>query len=148
MSKFVYGRKGSLQAKEVLGSIDAIKELARHSQIFIVTARLSHQIRWSKEWLRKKGIDSFIHAYFSVTGNSIGESELTKPQLCRDYGISVLIDDDERHLKGTELPNLKRILLKSGCRESIDVPEGMELARSWQDVLRILTAELFAHGWE
>lgn len=148
MSEFVYGRKGSLKAREVPGAIDAIKELARHSQIFVITARLSHQVLWCKEWLRKKGLDSFIHAYFSAAGNSIDGSELTKPQLCDDYGIGVLIDDDERHLMGTELPNLKRILLKSGYSEPIDVPEGIELALSWHEVLRILRAELFAHGLE
>jgi hypothetical protein len=148
MSKFVYGRKGSLQAKEVPGSIDAIKELARFSQLFILTARPSHRIRWCKEWLRKKGIHSFIHAYFSRTGISADGSELTKPQLCGDYGIHVLIDDDERHLRGPELPNLKKILFKNGCNVPVDDPEEIELARSWPDVLRILQVQLFAHGWE
>lgn len=146
MSRFVYGRKGSLKAGEVPGSIDAVKDLARHSHIFVITARLSHQIRWCKEWLRKKGLDSFIHAYFSAAGSRVDGRELTKPQLCDDYGIHVLIDDDERHLRGTELPNLKRILLKCGYSEPLDVPEGIELARSWGEVLRIVRAELFADG--
>ncbi|NIS62965.1 MAG: hypothetical protein GTO13_20400 [Proteobacteria bacterium] len=148
MSKFVYGRKGSLQAKEVPGSIDAIEELARHAQIFVVTARVSHQIRWCKEWLRKEGIDSSIHAIFSTTGKSMDGRDLTKPQLCGDYGIHVLIDDDERHLRGPRLPKLKRILLKSGCNEPIDVPQGIALARSWRDVLRILRVELHGRGRE
>jgi len=148
MSQFVYEREGSLRAGEVPGSIDAIKELARHSKIFIVTARQPHQIRWCKEWLRGKGLDSFIDAYLSAAGNSLDGSEVTKPQLCRDYGVGVLIDDDERHLGGTQVDNLRRILLKSGCTEAIVVPEGVELARSWRDVLRIVGPELFAHGEE
>ena len=68
-------------------------------------------------------------------------SALTKPQLCCDYGIDVLIDDDGRHLGWTEVPNLRRILLKSGCSEPMEIPGGVELARSWRDVLSILRGE-------
>jgi FMN phosphatase YigB (HAD superfamily) len=146
MSEFVYGRQGSLRAKEIRGSIDAIQELAKNSRICIVTARTPRQTRWCKEWLRKKGLDALVHAYFSATGDSADGRELTKPQLCHDHGIRVMIDDDEHHLEGAELANVKRILLKSGCPQPIDVPEGVALARSWRDVLRIVWAELFCHG--
>jgi hypothetical protein len=148
MSQYVYGREGSLRAREVVDSIDAIQELARHSRIVIVTARQLHQIRWCKQWLREKGLDTSIDAYLSTAGKDPGETAMTKPQLCRDYGIEVLIDDDERHLGGTEGANLIRILLKSGSTGAIAVPEGVKIARSWREVLRIVGAELFAHGGE
>jgi len=145
MSQYVYEREGSLKAWEVPGSIDAIEELARHSKIFIVTARKHHQVRWCKEWLRAKGLDTSIDGYLSSAAPSPYGGGVTKPQLCSNHGIELLVDDDERHLGGTEVPNLRRILLKSGCPEAIAVPEGVQLARSWQDVLRIVRAELFTH---
>ena len=142
MGQFVYEREGSLRARDVPGSLDAIKELARNFRIFIVTARKSEQIRWCKEWLRERDLDSLIHAYFSTAGNSPHGSEPSKLQVCRDHDIDVLIDDDERHLEGSEVPHVRRILLKSGCSEMIRVPEGAELARSWPEALRILRAHL------
>jgi hypothetical protein len=145
MSRYVYGREGSLMAGEVLGSIDAIEELAHHSQIFIVTARKPPQIRWCKEWLRVKGLDTSIDGYLSTAGKDPDGSGVTKPKLCRDHGIALLVDDDQRHFEGMEVTNLKRILLKSGCQEAVAVPTGVELARSWQDVLRIVRDELFPH---
>ncbi len=148
MSQYVYEREGSLRAREVLGSIGAIEELAQHSRILIVTARKPHQIRWCKEWLRVKALDTSIDGYLSTAGKGPDGGGLTKPQLCRDHGIAILVDDDERHLKGSQVPNLRRILLKSGCHEDIAVPEGVELARNWQDVLQIVRAELFTHGGE
>lgn len=142
MGQFIYEREGSLKARDVPGSLDAIKELAGNFKIFIVTARKPHQIRWCKEWLRERGLDSLIHAYFSTAGDSPDGGEPSKLQLCRDHGVDVLIDDDERHLEGSEVPNVRRILLKSGCTEVIRVPEGVELARSWPEALRILRAQL------
>jgi 5'(3')-deoxyribonucleotidase len=142
MGQFVYEREGSLRARDVPGSLDAMKELARNFMIFIVTARKSHQIRWCKEWLRERGLDSLIHAYFSTAEKSPHGSPPSKLQVCRDHNIGVLIDDDERHLEGSEVPHVRRILLKSGCTEMIRVPEGAELARSWSEALRILRAEL------
>ncbi len=146
MSQYVYEREGSLRAREVVDSIDAIQELARHSKIIIVTARQVQQIRWCKQWLREKGLDTSIDAYLSTAGKNPGGTAMTKPQLCRDYRIEVLIDDDERHLGGTVGTNLIRILLKRGSTGAIAVPEGVKLARSWGEVLRIVEAELFAHG--
>jgi hypothetical protein len=148
MSLYVYDREGSLRAREVVGSRNAIEDLAKYSKIFIVTARQLPQIRWCKQWLRAKGLDVSIDAYLSTTEKGPDGSGLTKPQLCRDHGIEVLIDDDERHLEGAEGDDLIRILLKSGSTEPMVVPEGVKLARSWQEVLRILRAELFAHWGE
>jgi uncharacterized HAD superfamily protein len=142
MGQFIYEREGSLRARDIPGSLDAITELAKKSKIFIVTARKSHQVQWSKEWLRERGLDSLIHAYFSTAGDSPDGSEPSKLQLCRDHDIDVLIDDDERHLEGSEMPHVRRILLKSGCTEMIRVPAGVELARSWPEALRILRAHL------
>jgi len=146
MSQYVYEREGSLRAREVTDALDAIEELARHSEIFIVTARQPHQVRWCHQWLRGKGLDASIDAYLSTAGKGPDGTSMTKPQLCRDHGIEVLIDDDMRHLGGAEGVDLIRILLKSGSTEAIAVPEGVKLARSWREVLRILEAELFAHG--
>lgn len=146
MSQYVYEREGSLRAREVADSIDAIEELARHSKILIVTARQPHQIRWCQQWLQGKGLDASIDAYLSTAGKGPNGTSMTKPQLCRNHNIEVLIDDDVRHLGGAKGVDLIRILLKSGPTEAIAVPEGVKLARSWREVFRIVEAELFAHG--
>lgn len=142
MGQFIYEREGSLRARDVPGSLNGIRKLAKKSKIFIVTARKSHQIRWSREWLRERGLHSLIHAYFSSAGDSPDGGEPSKLRVCHDHNIDILIDDDERHLEGSEVPNVRRILLKSGCTEMIRVPQGVALARSWPEVLRILRAEL------
>jgi hypothetical protein len=45
-----------------------------------------------------------------------------------------------------KMPQEAELHLKSSYAEVIAVPEGVELARSWRDILQLFRPELFADG--
>ncbi len=138
MSRIVYSPEFSARAKEVPGAAQAIKALARHWRIYVVTARDNAQVDSSRAWLQEKGLLPYISGFLSSAERAPDGTRLSKAALCARYGLRVLIDDDERHLRDVLVPGLQRILLKSGCDEELEVAPGIELARSWPQAVEIL----------
>lgn len=141
MSKIVYSPELSAQAKEVPGASHAIKTLAARYRIYVVTARNDAQIASSRAWLEKMGILPYISGFLSSAERAPDGTRLSKAALCAKYGIRILVDDDERHLRDVHVPGLQRILLKSGCDEALEPEPGIELATSWRQVLELLGHE-------
>jgi len=151
MSRVVYSPEVSMQAQEVPGAAAAIEALSAHYGIYVVTARNSHQIASSETWLTRMGLADYIDGYLSNVAPD--GSRISKSQLCQDHNIRVLIDDDERHLRGVQVAGTRRnrelrrnqglrcILLKNGCDEDLALPEGIELASSWAEILGLLKVE-------
>lgn len=134
--EIVYERELTLKAGEIPGAIRSLLTLARRGEIYLVTARPVRRLAFAKEWLLSRGVlDLFRGIKTSVGAN--GEKR-TKEQICRELGLDVLIDDDERHLRDNQMPGLRRILIKSGSPEKVELPNGMGYARSWDEVVGLV----------
>lgn len=137
MGHAVYERELTLAAPPVRGSIEALTQLCRHREVFVITAR-SH--RWAvhaEEWLWNQNL---THRLAGVRCIKLADGTArTKADLCRELGVQAMIDDDERHLRDIEIPALTRILFKDGCQ---DRPAGLQqdilYAASWTEVLPLL----------
>ena len=138
MGRVVYAPDASMLADEVPGAAAAIRSMAARHRLYIVTARNADQVAWARAWLAGRGLDECIDGYLSSAARAADGSRTTKAQLCHDYQIDILIDDDERHLRDSSLAGLRRILLKNGCDQPLPLSDGIELASSWRDAIELL----------
>ncbi len=141
MGRAAYAPAASLRAAEVDGAAAALRALAARYQLYVVTARSAQGIAPARQWLEQHGLAAYITGYLSSAARNPDGSRVSKGHLCRDHGIGVLIDDDERHLRDIDLPGLRRILLKDGCDQPWAPAEGIALATSWSQVLQLLAVE-------
>jgi hypothetical protein len=127
LGDWVYERKSTLQARAVPGALDALRLLAEHAELVVVTARPPRRIAFAREWLERKGVLHLIREIRTSQGTS-------KAQVCVAIGADVLVDDDVRHLKKANVEGLLRILMQHGLEQVERIP-GVTFCPSWQHVL-------------
>ncbi len=128
MSKTVYERPSTMEAKPLPGVKTAFRILSKQGDIHIITSRLPHRVEYAREWLQKNGLLLYIKAIHR-------ESDVPKGILAEKLNISVLIDDDIRHLKGVQ--KVKKIWFKSKA-QNLNPPRGIVLIRSWKEITKYL----------
>lgn len=135
MSDYVFSRDSTLLMKEVHGALSGIACLARHADLYLVTMRSGERMDSAKEWLRQMDILRYFKGFGDIRCSD--GSIKTKMDLRSELSLDVMIDDDERHLisRGTEE---KLILFKNGVSRDYSVPNGVDLATSWDDVCKML----------
>ena len=134
MSIEVYARQSTLDTPEVAGAAEAIRDLSRKCQVFVLTARAAENVRWVEEWLRKHGLDSSIACVLS-TGQANGK--VRKIDTAARCGAVALIDDDARHLLPRDHTGIKRLLF---CPKTApNVAEPLIAVSSWKQALRIVS---------
>lgn len=129
------GKKLTSQFPEVPGAIQAIKQISKIGEIYLVTSRSLCSIEFSKRWLYKKSVLDCFSGFYTTKG--IESVEKSKEQICVDFGLDVLIDNDERHLVGMELPNLRRILITNNIYQ-IHKIHGIECVIDWEELLKLI----------
>ncbi|MBW2994842.1 hypothetical protein KY312_00670, partial [Candidatus Woesearchaeota archaeon] len=98
------------------------------------TARPDYSIQISHDWLKENGVyGCFKGFYSSGIEDKNYKRILNKQEICQEYCLDVLVDDDARHLKKIQVPSLKRILIKVGSNEYES--NGIFIASSWNDVV-------------
>jgi uncharacterized HAD superfamily protein len=128
MATVVYEREWSLKAPPVVGALDGLRALHEHGQVYVLTARLPHRLAFAREWLEQHGVGEFAGALLS-------SADSDKLSVCKQHGIDVLVDDDERHLLPVVERGVQAILLKVDFNGDITLPAGVDLCRSWPEVL-------------
>lgn len=134
MSRVVYAPEASQAAPMVPGVAEAMQTLSAHYRLYLVTARNLAQMAWSQRWLATHGLAQWLDGYLSSGEPAADGRKLSKAALCRARGITILIDDDVRHLADPAMGDFRRILIKPGCNEPLDLPAGVELATGWQPI--------------
>jgi len=129
MGDSVYGREGTLRAREISGALDALRTLSMKARLHIITARPEMRIPAAREWLERNEVLACIEEIHSSVDSS-------KAVLCSEIGASVLIDDDIRHLTDGEDTGLSRILLQDGRIDQPDYGPGVTFCRSWKEILK------------
>jgi|ERR1043166_915274 hypothetical protein len=132
MRRHVYSAEEADRLMPIDGVMTAMGEMTVYSELFLVTARRKLDI--VRHWLEKWGLLQYIQ----VTDPPA--NHLTKLGLCSQLGITLLIDDDARHL--AVLPgygSVYAILFKPGAPISYDA-RGLSICRSWSAVVEIASA--------
>lgn len=129
MAAVVYERESSLKAPPVAGALDALRALREHGQVYVLSARLPHRLVFAREWLELHGAGEFADALLS-------SADSDKLSVCKQHGIDVLVDDDERHLVPVVKQGLQAVLLKVDFNGDMMPPAGVQFCRSWAEVLK------------
>ena len=131
ISSVIYGREHTLSLKPYPGVIEALNKLYAASNLYIITARTGHNIKYAKEWLVKNDLLSL------VTLHSAGGGGVSKGKYCIKYSIKTMIDDDHRHLINLSNESIYPILFKHNAPS--DYSNGkLKICRSWQDIMLLL----------
>ncbi|MCZ6575694.1 MAG: hypothetical protein O6950_04475 [Gammaproteobacteria bacterium] len=128
IANVVYEKEWSMQASPVAGTLDAVNALSMCGKLYVVSARLAHRIAFARKWLGQRGVARLVSGFLSFAGSD-------KKALCTQYGLQVLIDDDARHLEGLPPERIRPFLLKPGLQDELDVPAGVALCRTRDEVL-------------
>ena len=131
MAATVYERKWTLRSQPVAGVLAALYELNTNYDIFIITARLPHRMAFAREWLEANECSGLIKDVLT----SAGEDE---EPVCLDHGVSVLIDDDPRHLLPITSSSLRPLLLKVGSNSEQRNEIKLPIYQSWREILDVL----------
>lgn len=128
IANVVYEKEWSMQASPVAGALDAVNALSMCGKLYVVSARLAHRMAFARKWLGQRGVARLVSGFLSFAGSD-------KKALCTQYGLQAFIDDDARHLEGLPPERIMPILLKPGLQDELDVPAGVALCRTRDEVL-------------
>jgi hypothetical protein len=134
MIEIVFERGPTLEAPEIPGALNGLRQLADRGELYLVTMRGTKRLAYANEWLTQKG----AMRYFSGIGmiERPDGTKKTKEKLCQELSLDVLIDDDLRHLIQINLPNFKKIWFRNQVSGELATSPGIYVARSWQDVVQ------------
>ena len=132
--KILFTGEYAENAVEIPNAKKSIIELSKKHNIYIITARYNYMMEDAKKWLDKKGLSRYIQGIYStkIEDPNFGRI-LSKKEICEQYKIDIIIDDDERHLKNN-IGNVKKILFKNKSPETYN-KKGTFVAKNWQEVI-------------
>ncbi|MDB5161614.1 MAG: hypothetical protein JWM52_122 [Candidatus Saccharibacteria bacterium] len=117
------------------GASFAIQELQKKYHIILITARSPWLEKITKEWLAKEfphsDIELFLAQSMDRRANLVGK---TKGELCKELGVSYLIDDNIGHCQSA-LEEGVDVVLFGEYGWQTDAPEDITRCRSWPEVL-------------
>lgn len=98
MGKHIFTEKTLLETEMIEGAFKTKKKLSKTYDIYIITARTEPLILHVKKWLKKNHLENDITKILSSSWEE-------KQNICLDYNINFLCDDDKRHLKKHSIQN-------------------------------------------
>lgn len=117
------------------GASFAITELQRRYKIILITSRALVLEAATRRWLQQHFGDSTIRIYFAKSNTD--NSRLSKGELCRQLGASLLIDDNIEHCQSALDNNVESILFGDyGWQHT--VPAAVVRCKDWPAVLEYL----------
>lgn len=119
------------------GAQDAIAELARDNDLYIVTARPKQIVDASFEWLDIHFPGVFKGVRFVPIW--VPENTITKADICKEIGATFLIDDIPRHCDIAAHAGVTALLFGDySWNRNHDLLEGVVRCKTWADVLAVL----------
>lgn len=119
------------------GAAFAIGELSKKFHIVLITARNPRWEQATKIWLQSKFEDFSPDLYF-VKNHREADSK-SKGEICKDLGVSWLIDDNVGHCQSAIEHGADAVLFGDyGWHH--DAPVGLKRCKDWQSVLEFFDA--------
>jgi len=111
----------------------ALTELSKRFKIILITARNASWEKATKEWLHTHFADTVVEVHFSESPRySTGKK--SKGELCRELGVSWLIDDNPGHCQSAVDEGVEAILFgEFGWHHN--APDHLTRCKDWPAVL-------------
>ena len=122
-----YRVTAACKAEDVSGVLEALEQLSQRYAVYVVTARVLRRVQFAQEWLEAHEVARHMNAVLSSANTG-------KEAVCLEHGISVLVDDDERHLAALQSRALRPLLFKPGYDENCSSLGALRVYRTWQEV--------------
>jgi uncharacterized HAD superfamily protein len=144
----MWGFFRELEASDFLGTRPIYPEAAKAMQtlaarghrLFVVTGRLTQHREHTRRLLERAGLLPLFEQLVHRDGEATAEY---KPRIVRELGLDLLIED-ELHVAlaaaGVPVP----VLLFDRPWNQADLPRGITRVASWEQVLRLITAQAAA----
>lgn len=117
------------------GAVLALRELSKDHDIVVVTSRNSSWEDATRQWFKQHFFDHEIDLHF--TGDRHASDYKTKGQLCKQLGVSLLIDDNPTYCRSAIDEGMGAILFgQYGWH--YDIPEQAVRCQDWPTVLEHL----------
>ncbi len=114
------------------GASFALNELAKKFHIILITSRYKTQEQATRKWLKNHFGDALSDVYF--TRSHVEATEKTKGELCKDLGVSWLIDDNVDYCASALANGIEAILFgEYGWHQN--VPDNLILCKDWPSIL-------------
>jgi 5'(3')-deoxyribonucleotidase len=127
-------------AAVIPGAQEAMEALKQRYNLVIVTSRPTHLAPLTHTWVETHFPGVFSETYF---GNHRGEgAEISKVDLCRQAGATLLIDDQPRYIREMSAAGIPAILFGNYVWNSHCEPlPGVQKAADWNEVVSLLIPE-------
>jgi len=124
----------------ILDSVTSIEALSKENELFVVTSRPLFTRERTEMWLNKFFKDKFEGISYSSNHYSRAEnSGKTKSDICRDLGVSVLIDDSLDYLMQCLPLGITEILFGDyPWNQNGNLPSGIFRIKGWKEILKKL----------
>lgn len=120
----------ALRMQPVDGAIDALRQMARDHELFIVTARREAAFAYAQRWVSQFGIASLIREFVSTAGT-------TKSAVCTALALDMLIDDLPHHLDGLPV-GVTPVLWGTAYNTGAPIVAPMVRAEDWRHVVALV----------
>lgn len=127
MGAQVYSAEVTLALPSVPGALKAILGLRERHVLIVVTARIGAMLGSAMTWLAKHPETSGLRLI------GVSTSDTPKAKACLEEGVTVLVDDDERHLYPAVALGMQTILFKQSAPDSLG-GKGLQVCRSWGEI--------------
>lgn len=127
--------------KPIEGAVEAIHQLSKKYELFIITARPPEAEEVTKKLLKHfqtDEIDSLdkifkkLHFTGTVTGNN---HKITKAEVCKNESIDIFIDDHISNIISVALTGVPSILLDQPWNKDEVIPNNVKRLYSWEEIV-------------
>jgi len=134
-----------IKFKSISGSVSAIKKLSKDFELYILTARNTDIRNHTQNWIEHhfpKIFKEIIFSKYLVEGTFVK----TKGEICKERGISLIVDDNLEYIIDCDKHGIKTILFDyrgNYAWAKGDIPKKTNVAKTWKEVSEIIKKTKF-----
>lgn len=131
--------------KPMPGSVLAIKKLAKEFELYLVTARTKNVKKHTRDWISHHFPKMFKKIIFGQYRKE-GDFKKTKGQICKELGISLIVDDRIDYALDCYKHGVNAIVFDykdSYPWSKGKFPKSIKKARDWKEVYEIIKKTKF-----
>ncbi len=129
-----YDSRHFREIRPVEHAVECVDALAKRHELFVITSRFGTVVEETKCWIdhyfKGKFKDILFSKFYAQNGN-----RKTKPEVCKENGICVIIEDSPIYAKECADAGIQAYLLDAPWNRSMEEHPLITKVKSWKDVI-------------